>query len=396
MENKAEYETLYLENENDFENLKTLLCDGYVVSFCTDFSNNLRNWKTKTSEGEIRESVCYYVANASGGHALTLVGYDDNIWVDVNGNGIKDNGEMGAFKIANSWGTDYGENGYIWILYDALKNHSDIQGVANQNDRTPAIWGNQVCFLKPYRSYEPLLLAEVTINTKQRNQLGLQFGLSNITKNVPEIEKYIVEKTYIAFNFPNKNNDATGGGNNFTGGSTAENGTFMFDLTPISNDFKESMKENKEYRFYVELEDNINDANVSQIVDFKVIDRQHKVTYTSKSSMPIAVNGSRAIAYTDGVVVPRLVENTKSFNIKFNNYLKSDSVIADNIYVENTNRQHVDTMMKLDANTVTVSAPEGGYEKNNFYKLFLKSDLLSNGGNRLINPTQMDFYVLGS
>lgn len=39
---------------------------------------------------------------------MTLVGYNDNIWVDINGNGIVDNGEKGAFKIANSWGNDDG------------------------------------------------------------------------------------------------------------------------------------------------------------------------------------------------------------------------------------------------------------------------------------------------
>lgn len=40
------------------------------------------------------------------GHAVTLVGYDDNIQ---------------AFKLINSWGKNWGDNGYLWISYDALK-----------------------------------------------------------------------------------------------------------------------------------------------------------------------------------------------------------------------------------------------------------------------------------
>jgi hypothetical protein len=40
-----------------------------------------------------------------GGHAMCVVGYDDN----MNG---------GAFEIQNSWGTDWGNNGYIWISYN--------------------------------------------------------------------------------------------------------------------------------------------------------------------------------------------------------------------------------------------------------------------------------------
>ncbi|MCG7984054.1 MAG: C1 family peptidase [Candidatus Thiodiazotropha lotti] len=40
----------------------------------------------------------------SGGHAVTLVGYDDNKY-------------GGAFKIINSWGTGWGDNGFFWLPY---------------------------------------------------------------------------------------------------------------------------------------------------------------------------------------------------------------------------------------------------------------------------------------
>lgn len=39
-----------------------------------------------------------------GGHAMCVVGYDDNK-------------EGGAFEIQNSWGTNWGNEGYIWIKY---------------------------------------------------------------------------------------------------------------------------------------------------------------------------------------------------------------------------------------------------------------------------------------
>lgn len=67
----------------------------------------------------------------SSGHALTIVGYDDDIYItdidgedgytndhDVNGDGvfnIKDF-EKGAFKVANSW-PDFGNYGFIWVPY---------------------------------------------------------------------------------------------------------------------------------------------------------------------------------------------------------------------------------------------------------------------------------------
>ncbi len=53
--------------------------------------------------------------NAGGqhsGHALVIVGYDDNMRAA--------NGDVGAFRIQNSWGLGWGDHGYMWISYTAL------------------------------------------------------------------------------------------------------------------------------------------------------------------------------------------------------------------------------------------------------------------------------------
>lgn len=39
------------------------------------------------------------------GHAMTVVGYDDNV-------------EGGAFRVVNSWGEEWGDGGYCWIKYE--------------------------------------------------------------------------------------------------------------------------------------------------------------------------------------------------------------------------------------------------------------------------------------
>ncbi len=44
--------------------------------------------------------------SANTGHAMLVVGYDDN---------------KQAFKIMNSWGSNWGVNGYIWVDYDCFK-----------------------------------------------------------------------------------------------------------------------------------------------------------------------------------------------------------------------------------------------------------------------------------
>lgn len=48
-----------------------------------------------------------------GGHAMVIAGYDDS---------------KSAFRVVNSWGYGWGDNGYIWIGYDFLVNKFCVQG----------------------------------------------------------------------------------------------------------------------------------------------------------------------------------------------------------------------------------------------------------------------------
>ncbi|OGD78788.1 MAG: hypothetical protein A2Y64_07845 [Candidatus Coatesbacteria bacterium RBG_13_66_14] len=52
------------------------------------------------------ETYTYYSGYSTGGHAVVAVGFDDN---------------RGAFKIFNSWGTGWSDNGKGWVSYDALQ-----------------------------------------------------------------------------------------------------------------------------------------------------------------------------------------------------------------------------------------------------------------------------------
>jgi C1A family cysteine protease len=53
-----------------------------------------------------------------GGHAMMTVGYDDNkiITNEVDGTQTR-----GAFLIRNSWGTQWGDNGYGWLPYEYVR-----------------------------------------------------------------------------------------------------------------------------------------------------------------------------------------------------------------------------------------------------------------------------------
>ena len=67
-------------------------------------------------------------ADKLGGHAMTVVGYDDHK-------------HGGAFEIMNSWGTGWGENGYTWLTYEAFNTYV-VQGyemIPPDPPRPPAV-----------------------------------------------------------------------------------------------------------------------------------------------------------------------------------------------------------------------------------------------------------------
>ena len=113
--------------------VKQLLLNGYVLNFPT----YIYSWQWTTIQDDpatadddalVGKSIAFWVNGTSGYHAMTVVGYNDDIWTDINGNGTVDSGEKGAFRIANSWGTGWKEAGFSWMAYDALKANSSVAG----------------------------------------------------------------------------------------------------------------------------------------------------------------------------------------------------------------------------------------------------------------------------
>ncbi|WP_411821336.1 C1 family peptidase [Leptospira sp. 'Mane'] len=87
------------------DELKRVLAGGNVVLFGIIIDDGF--YKLKGSD--------VYDANngqSYGGHAMTIVGYDDSK--------VSKSGKKGAFKMQNSWGESWGDKGFGWISYAML------------------------------------------------------------------------------------------------------------------------------------------------------------------------------------------------------------------------------------------------------------------------------------
>ena len=85
----------------DVAKMKDYLASGYAIYFAIDV-DNLTTMQNSVWNGP-------FDGSAPGGHAMVIVGYDDNLAYT---------GGTGAFKVLNSWGTTWGANGFFWLTYN--------------------------------------------------------------------------------------------------------------------------------------------------------------------------------------------------------------------------------------------------------------------------------------
>jgi C1A family cysteine protease len=202
--------------------LKSLLVNGYVLNFATFVGSwkwlNAGNDPATSADNTLAgKSVAYKVSGTSGSHTMTVVGYNDDIWVDINNDGLVTANEKGALRIANSWGTTWKEAGFTWLSYDAL---------CQVNPSYPyegAFWYDEATWVTARPSYTPRLIAEFTVKQGNRSQMQVLLGVSGQHATAPALT-WNSEYT-LSF---------AGGPWAFDGTTTAVEGTFCFDLSDLA------------------------------------------------------------------------------------------------------------------------------------------------------------------
>jgi len=257
-----------LYTEAGLQLLKDTLDNGYVAGFDSYAPWTYNGWvkaavqndpATAEDDAYVGDDICRYVRGQDWGHAMTIVGYNDHIWCDVNENGVVDDGEKGALKIANSWGTGWSEGGFAWFAYDALKNVSGVTGGPSADRVYGFGHGNYAGYCRAYvmtgqASYEPTHLAKFTIRHGARNQVRMHVGKGSASSSTPDT-------TWTGAGL-----SGDGGAYAFDGSSTPVSATFVLDATDLAVDPAEDP------RCFVVMQDTLSDGTQGTLESFTWID----------------------------------------------------------------------------------------------------------------------------
>lgn len=406
--------TNYDENNQDINNIKKLLWNGDVVSVSTYiYSFEPANVSTGN------ELAYRYMTNSNKGrHCMTIVGYDDNFGIDVNDNGFIDSYEYGAFKLANSWGENWegGNAGFVWVAYDALGDNSNMEGDQCTNRRKAF---SDYFHIQPAKDYTPVLVAETTIETNMRDQIKVQFGISDVTQNEPtncvdliysyngdifRLMPFNVKYPFSndVYKFSNNNPDAT-------------EITIPFDLTPIiQKTFGEfEITNEKDLKFYVivnDTGDNEHDVKLKNVSFYEpCIDSSDRTDVADNTAL--SANNSMVMKSVEYRLTPYIFDKTNNnitltFNCNISEDLTGDicfvsdrATISAN-YVINNKQVVINTPIKentseTDSESVNEIEDIKELEENVYYELNIQNSIVSEGGLGLDEETIIPIYVIG-
>lgn len=250
-------------NYVNIDAVKLLLQKGYILNFSTYMDATVG---TNIQVDNTSQYIVYYSNTLfSGPHALTVVGYNDNIDVDINQDGQIEDNEKGALKIANSWGDDDCNNGFFWLSYDALNKVSKVSENTKDtskndfiNNRKPFFNQNEVTFISDpiINDDAPNLYAKLTLNTNMRARCKVTLSAKNKTTN--EVSSYdldLFEQNKYGFM-------------SFDGSDNEKDGEFIIPLKSVVKNI--TSKDLNSYYWTLSVSDTVNDSHKLKVKSFSI------------------------------------------------------------------------------------------------------------------------------
>ncbi|PLX08580.1 MAG: hypothetical protein C0596_06905 [Marinilabiliales bacterium] len=186
---------------------------------------------------------------ASTSHSMAILGFNDSIRYDYNGDGYYTNDiditgdaqvtmadwEIGGIKMCNTYsgGPDWADGGFCYIMYKAI-----AEG---------AFWHDVTHVMTVNPTYEPQLTAKVSITYTNRKRIKVFAGIStNTSATMPE---YVIDLPIF---------DYQGGDRYMTGGEDESDKTIEFglDITPLLN----FIEPGQEAKYFIQVFEDDNDS----------------------------------------------------------------------------------------------------------------------------------------
>ena len=277
------------------DTVKSALVNGEILAVAT--ASDLKTKKIKSCHTDdntmnplgytvdnrfVGEEIVYARVDNGNGHAMTIVGYNDEIWTDINGNGIVDQGEMGALKLINSWGKDYANNGFIWLAYDSINKVSSVDGATQFRNRAESIYNVTGITVGSEKNHSSGIFLSYTLNTARRSENCLTVIAKNKADN--SVTEFKVTP-YSTENVKEKEKL------NFYGKSDYADGTMAFDLNNVVHDITSDTL--NDYSWYVTAEDLYEDVKTLTVKDIRIIDSKTGMEYPMDCDGSFRLNGER-------------------------------------------------------------------------------------------------------
>jgi len=265
-------------NDADLKEAKLLLSTGHILVISVSANSGMSNWSFKDCYNVQNIKVAYRASVGIGGHAMAVIGYNDNITCDVNGNGTIEASERGAFKIANSWGTNWENSGYIWVMYDALNgvsaNTTNNWEASESGTRISAFSRslynvNRFNFIE-VKNYDVNLVGMLTLDTNYRYNFQV-----NLFRNNNSSTGYTDSLNYFNSEYNNSNH--------------SYNGSLLFDYSEYANPV--SIATNG-YFFGVDVI-NRSDSGVINHVAYKIVDNKLNTVKTMSNMQNTSISNNR-------------------------------------------------------------------------------------------------------
>ncbi len=394
-------------DDPDITELKTHLNNGHILSF----GAYINRWKLTTIKAnaacpendkyigeEVVKSTSPDIGNGYG-HRMTIVGYNDNIWVDINNNNTVDSGEMGAFKVANSWGTWWKNDGFIWLAYDNINMETSVAGGLSYRVMSGLIDISKIT-VREYNSDADMYI-RYTLNSSDRQTTEVTITAEKDGEIFEALAGPHHEAPYLKNHY------------SFDGTTNSNDGTMIFMLSNVVPDITSDTID--DYKWSIKFEDTKADSVVLTVKNAEIVDKStnrlgkpqeavgFKLDGTSKTLTFSKMETVHKVLYYKGFDTPHITYTDESGN-KVTAPLVKDSSKENytHKYVFENGIAKNSTVSFSDGNTLTDDNNGEGYsldynvnycttESNTVTKLV--GDTNKNGSIEIMDATYLQMYL---